>query len=283
MAAPSVIDLSWLQSQFPALTNLRPLNSGGQKQVFRATHVQDGAVVLKIIHPNQDLETTRREILAARQLSGQRVPHIIDVGVLSTPLGDCVWFRERYIAGSTVRELLAQGPLSEARLLKLGHHILEVLVAAEKLRIVHRDVKPENLICDPSGDFWLIDFGLARHLALASLTDTAAVFGKCTVGYAPPEQFRNRKLEIDIRCDLFGLGVTLYECATGGNPYTAGVRDPLEALRRVQGPPLGRVLCVTPELADLVCALTQPRRDHRPRNASEAFEWMKTICQSSSP
>lgn len=275
------IDLAWLQQQFPDLTNLSPLNSGGQKQVFAADHASDGSVVLKIIHPHQALEATRREALAAGQLSAHRVPQILDAALLATPLGDCVWFRERRIHGESVRELVRRGPFDKVPLLKLGLQVLEILVAAERLHIVHRDIKPDNLIRDSHGDFWLIDFGLARHLDLSSLTATANVFGKHTPGYAPPEQFRNRKTEIDIRCDLFGLGVTLYEAATGSNPYTAGARDHLEILRRVQGPPLPPLRLGFPSgqnFADLVSALTQPRRNHRPATAQEAHDWMKAIC-----
>jgi len=281
----SAIDLKWLQSQFPNLSNLAPLNSGGQKQVFSAEHIVDGPVVLKIIHPHQDLETTRREILAVTQLSAHRVPQILEVAPLATPLGHCVWFREKRISGQTVRSLLSGGPLETRKLLKMGLQTLEVLTASESLRIVHRDIKPDNLICDLNGDTWVIDFGLARHLDLNSQTATAAVFGKFTTGYAPPEQFHNHKYEIDARCDLFSLGVTLYECATGANPFTLGARDHLEVFKRIQGPPLPRLNLSFPsagKFADMVAAMTQPRRDHRPPSAKETHEWMKQICQTES-
>jgi len=283
MNSLSAIDLNWLQGQFSDLSNISPLNSGGQKQVFAATHAKNGNVVLKVIHPQQDLEATKREVSAASQLSGHRVPQILETGLLSTPVGQCIWFREQRINGHPVRALLNSGPLPKIQLLKLGLQILEVLVEAENLRIVHRDIKPENVICDPKNDFWLIDFGLARHLDLSSLTATAAVFGKCTPGYAPIEQFKNHKYEIDIRCDLFALGVTLYECAIGSNPYLNGARDVLEVFRRVEGPPLPRLALIFPSaqsFSDLLSALTQPRRDHRPRTAKEAYEWMKCICRA---
>jgi serine/threonine-protein kinase len=83
------------------------------------------------------------------------------------------------------------------------------VVAAEAVSIVHRDVKPANIIVDPQGEFWLIDFGVARHLDLDSLTATAAPGGCGTIGYAPAEQCRNDKPDIDARADLFALGVTL--------------------------------------------------------------------------
>jgi serine/threonine-protein kinase len=276
------IDIAWLSQQFPALSNLVPLNSGGQKQVFSAQHPTDGPVVLKIIHPHQDIETTRREVVAASQLVGQRVPQILEVDLLTTNIGNCVWFRERKVNGDPVRTIINSGPFDKIRLLKLGLQVSEILAAAEQLRIVHRDVKPENIICDGSANFWLIDFGLARHLDLHSLTATNDFFGKFTPGYAPPEQFQNKKSDIDARCDIFGLGVTLYECATGINPFLVGARDALEVFRRVQGMPLPRLQLSFPaanDFADLVCAMTQRRRDHRPTTATETHNWMKEICQ----
>jgi len=215
----NAIDLVWLRQQFPRLSNLTPLSVGGQKLVFAGVYPVEGEVVLKLIHPRQDQEQTRRELLAVSQVNSLRVPPILEVGIISTPVGDCSWFRERKIAGKTVRELLVLGPLSIPDLLRLGLHILEALLDAEQAKIVHRDVKPENIIRDSFGSFWLIDFGIARHLELDSITATVSAFGKFTVGYAPQEQFRNVKTEIDARCDLFALGVTLYECATGRNPF----------------------------------------------------------------
>jgi serine/threonine-protein kinase len=173
--------------------------------------------------------------------------------------------------------------LSPKDVLRLGLHTLETLVAAEEKAIVHRDVKPDNIIRDPRGDFWLIDFGLARHLSLESLTATANVFGHATWGYAPPEQCRNFKQEIDARADLFALGVTLYECSTGTNPFRSGASSVLEVLHRVENDMLPRLsldLSSADEFADFVTTLTQKRRDHRPRTAKEAFGWMQEICEA---
>lgn len=279
----NAIDLVWLRQQFPRLSNLTPLSVGGQKLVFAGVHPVEGEVVLKLIHPRQDQEQTRRELLAVSQVNSVRVPPILEVGIISTPVGDCSWFRERKIAGKTVRELLVLGPLSIPDLLRLGLHILEALLDAEQAKIVHRDVKPENIIRDSFGSFWLIDFGIARHLDLDSITATVSAFGKFTVGYAPQEQFRNVKTEIDARCDLFALGVTLYECATGSNPFADGARDAMEQLTRVETMPLQRLTLTfasAQKFADLVAAMTQKRRDHRPSTVREAYDWMKEICDA---
>lgn len=273
-------DMQWLAQQFPELANLQPLSQGGQKIVFSATHATDGEVVLKLVHNSQP-EEVRREILAVAQIGSARVPLVLEHGVITTPLGLTFWMREQRIIGDTVRQLLARGPLAPTESLRLGLHILQILVLAERATIVHRDVKPDNIIRDNSGNYWLLDFGLARHLALVSQTATALPFGKMTLGYSPPEQCRNMKRAIDSRADLFALGVTIFESATGSNPFRQGVSDPLEILKRVETlplPPLVLMVRSPAEVRDLVATLTQKRRDHRPRTAADALTWMEEIC-----
>ena len=198
---------SWVQPHFPDLTDLASLTSGGQKVVFAATDPTDGLVVLKIIKPSHNNESIRRELLAVQQVQSDRVPRIYNYGVVQVPIGPCVWFREQRIIGHSVRDCLSQGPMDTPDLLRLALHTLEALAAAEGADIVHRDVKPENLMRDATGNFWLLDFGIARHLQLDSQTPTIAALGKFTPGYAPPEQFRNIKDDIDARSDLFALAL----------------------------------------------------------------------------
>jgi serine/threonine-protein kinase len=187
------ITAAWLAKQFRDLQSIQPLSRGGQKLVFSARHPGDGDVVLKLMLPSADVERTIRELVAVAKIQSARVPIIFAQGTVPTPTGDCFWFREQRIHGSTVRECLENGPFDTLDLLRLALHVSETLVAAEAVNIVHRDVKPENIIRDPAGDFWLIDFGLARHLGLDSLTATANFFGNVTWGYAPLEQCLNIK------------------------------------------------------------------------------------------
>ena len=279
----SQVTAAWLAGQFPDLQNIQPLSRGGQKLVFSAQHLHDGDVVLKLMHPNADIERTRREIIAVARVQSTRVPIILDQGTVLTPVGECFWFREQRIIGQTVRERLNRnGAFNIPDLLRLALHVSETLVAAEVVSIVHRDVKPDNLIIDLAGDYWLIDFGLARHLGLESLTATADAFGHVTWGYAPLEQCRNIKLQIDSRADLFALGVTLYECATGQNPFRVGARDVLEVLRRVESQNLPRLQLrfgSASEFSDLIATLTQRYRIHRPQSAREAHQWIREICE----
>lgn len=276
------IDDAWLSQQFPELGSLKRLVTGGQKSVYTATHPSDGEVVLKIIHPSEDPERVRREILAVQKAACPRVPRILGEGKLQSNVGEVLWVREQRISGESLRAVIQKGPLGKDELLRLAVHLLEALADAEKVHIVHRDVKPENVIRDLGGRFWLLDFGIARHLDLTSLTGSHAPFGVGTAGYAPPEQFRNRKRDIDARADLFALGVTLYESATGGNPFRNGVRDNLQVLHNVERvalAPLQLPFDTAGEIAGFVTAFTQKRHNHRPLSIAEALDWVRDIAK----
>ncbi len=277
------MDVPWIAAQFPDLSGLAPLARGGQKIVFAAEHPVDGEVVLKLLPRETGERRLEREVLAGELIDCPRVPRIFATDTLNTPLGLCIWLREERVQGATLRQVLQSGPLGEAAILRLGSQLLEALAAAEQKRIVHRDIKPENVMVDPNGDYWLLDFGLSRHLDLESLTATQHAFGVGTCGYSAPEQMKNRKRAIDSRADLFALGVLLYEAATGANPFFDGARDQLDVLRRVEKTPLPRLrLPYDPEgeLADLVATLTHKYPSQRPASVAEASAWLGEIVEA---
>lgn len=274
------MDIPWIASQFPELTDLQPLAKGGQKVVFAAKHANEGDVVLKLLLKASGEERLEREVLAGQLVECDRVPRVFDTGSLATPIGECIWLREQRIHGTTLRARLAAGPLDFISVLRLGGQLIATLVQAESKRIVHRDIKPENVMIDQSQNFWLLDFGLARHLDLESLTATRFQFGVGTLGYSAPEQMRNQKREIDGRADLFAVGVLLYEAVTRTNPFLAGARDQLEVLRRVEQQPFPRLQLHADRngaLADFVSALVQKFPTQRPRTIADALKWMLEI------
>lgn len=274
------LDPTWLSTAFPELGNLRAIGSGGQRWVYEAIHPVDGSIVLKVVKPGQEPERIRREINAVSTIRSAHVPQIYGTGVAASSLGPCVWLREKRIDGTSLAVVISRGALSRNELLTLIENLLTALGDAERVRIVHRDVKPGNVIRESSGSYWLLDFGLARDLNLQSLTPTAAPFGVGTVGYSAPEQMRNLKPRIDSRADLFAAGVTIYEAATGTNPFRAGARDNLEVLRRTERMPLPRMrLSFDPagSLADMVSAMTQKYPDQRPRTVTETLSWFRQI------
>lgn len=277
---PMNVDLAWLTAQLPSLTNLQSLARGGQKQVFSGVDSTNGDIVLKVMLPGSDPDRVRREIVSASKVPATRMPKIHDHGLLNSQAGSVYWIVEQRIAGESLREMLKRGTLSHPELLRLALHVGESLEAAEAVEVVHRDVKPDNIIAGTGGDYWLIDFGIARHLDMDSLTATQSPAGWGTPGYSPVEQTRNDKPEIDARADLFALGVTLHEAATGSNPHRVGVRDPFEANQRAATRSLPRLTPpVPPEFADLVTTLSQPLCIHRPQTASDAMDWIRDLCR----
>lgn len=274
------MDIPWIAARFSQLTDLQPLAKGGQKLVFAAQHANEGDVVLKLLLKASGEERLEREVLAGQLVECDRVPRVFETGSLATPLGECIWLREQRVQGTTLRARLNAGPLDFPSVLRLGGQLLTTLVQAESKRIVHRDIKPENVMVDRSQDFWLLDFGLARHLDLESLTATRFQFGVGTLGYSAPEQMRNQKREIDGRADLFAMGVLLYEAATGVNPFLTGARDELEVLRRLEQQPLPRLQLPADHngaLADFVSTLAQKFPTQRPRTIGDALTWIREI------
>lgn len=251
---------------------------GGQKAVYSARHLHLGPVALKVLSPSQHSERFDREIAAIQSIALTQVPEIIDFGVLPAPLNNHLWMLERWIPGVTLRERIVKGGLTDQLILRIATDMLTVLAKAESLRVVHRDIKPENIIISPDESMCLlIDFGIARHLDKTSLT---GAFMPCTIGYAPIEQLNVLKHEIDTRSDLFSLGVTLYECCEGVNPYTDEAMNAAEVIERISGSPLPKIsrkIGKGDEFANLVEAMTRIERIHRVRTASEALEWIKEI------
>lgn len=237
--------------------------------------------MLKVFHTGAESDRVEREILAVKTIDSDRIPKIIETGSLSSPLGELLWFIEPLIDGENLKATINQRRLSNKEILILTVQLLEALAAAEEKRIVHRDVKPANIVLDRLGSTWLIDFGIARHLELSSLTPTEFNRGAGTMGYSPPEQFQNKKADIDGRTDLFSAGVVLFECVEGRNPFLEGARSPLDVYRKIertQLPKISRKIDRTGEFGEFLIALTRKNRSHRPETVKEALKWASELC-----
>jgi len=274
-------DLAALGAAFPGLAGLRFIASGGQKAVYAATDPQHGEIALKILASGADAVRATREIHAVQNFHCVQVPRIYDTGIVHIGGADCIWFTETWLAGQTLRSILDAHAVTDQLTVAVAREMLIALQEAERNGVVHRDVKPENIVAEPVGlRCTLVDFGIARHLRHTSLTATALPWGACTPGYAPPEQFENLKAQIDGRADLFALGVTLYECVEGVNPYRNGTSDVGEMLRRVKAAPLpalSRDLDAQGNFKQLVLGMTRIRRNHRIRNVESAKRWFDSI------
>lgn len=275
------VDPVWLATSFPQLSELQPIREGGQKWVFGCKHPDHGLCALKLMKPGRE-RYLDRELEAIRRLASDNVPKVYEIGQIGTPVGECVWILEQYVDGTDLTEILKKGPMQKAPLLSLAMDLVSTAAHAESAQVVHRDIKPANIKIDGAGKAWLLDFGIARILNLKSKTSTAAAVGPHTAGYGAPEQFKYRKRDIGPRSDLFAIGVVLYECATGKNPFLQGTHDHSEILRRVEQELLPRLRLewdVDREFADFVCALTQKYPYQRPPHCMDALTWLRGMIE----
>lgn len=276
-----LIDVQKVQSLIPKIHNLIMLGRGGQKIVFRGLHEEYGSVVIKIVSTSQPNERVRREIQVATDYHIPNTAFFYEWGAIEHDGKTHLYIIEEFVQGVTLRQRLeSTRRLPTETVLNLIEALLEAAVAMEKEGIVHRDIKPENIMVCPDGTFKLLDFGIARHLTQTSITPSGAPFGPHTAGYAAPEQFRNLKREIDIRTDLFAIGIVAYECLSGMNPFTEGTRNRLDVLQKTERL-VPRALTIDGDsdssLSNYISVLMSKYPSRRPPSAAAALEWFVTI------
>jgi eukaryotic-like serine/threonine-protein kinase len=241
---------------------------GGMATVYHARDVRlERAVALKIAHPElaRDQEFVARFISEARsaaRLSSPNVVAVFDQG--ST--GDLHYIAMEYVPGPTLRELLlARGRLAPREALDIIERVLVGLAAAHDAGIIHRDVKPENVLLGTGTSVKVADFGLARAAAGISHTKTGLLIG--TAAYLAPEQVSSSSS--DQRTDVYAAGVMLFEMLTGVQPHTG--ESPLAvAYKHVNSvvPPPSSVNPDLPAALDALVALGTSRDPElRPRDA----------------
>jgi serine/threonine protein kinase/tetratricopeptide (TPR) repeat protein len=211
---------------------LKRLGEGGMGAVYKARdHELDRLVALKVIRPElaghpDILRRFKQELILARQVTHKNVVRIFDLGSADGRK----FITMDFIDGQDLKSILTErGKLPAAEVTPILQQICQGLEAAHSEGVVHRDLKPQNIMVDDAGRVWLMDFGLARSMEMAGLTRTGVLMG--TPDYMSPEQARAEK--VDARSDLFSLGIIAYEMLAGQLPFQA---DTLMAklLQRVQ-------------------------------------------------
>jgi serine/threonine-protein kinase len=199
----------------------RLLGQGGMGIVFKAVREPDGEVVaLKVLRAELSAdETYRRRFAREGQIAaGLTQRHLVPV-VESGEVEGRPYLAARYVVGRTLAEVIeAEGPLPLALLLRTTAEIATALDTLHREGLVHRDVKPANIMVDESGTSFLTDFGLARGTAATVLTRTGRVVG--TVDYLAPEVIKGGSA--GPAADIYALGCVTYECMTGHPPFGGG-------------------------------------------------------------
>ncbi|MGH9195678.1 MAG: serine/threonine-protein kinase, partial [Acidimicrobiia bacterium] len=225
---------------------LQPLARGGMSLLFTAEDLRLGRrVVLKVLPPEvvTDAERKRRFLQEARAASALSHPNIAVVHEVDEVDGISFIAMER-VEGETIRRRLADGPLKLDQIVSIGGQVADALAAAHARGIVHRDVKPENVMIQPDGGVKVLDFGIAKLAELNadrrveanpsfSRLETTVGVRMGTVAYMSPEQARGDA--VDHRSDIFSLGAMLFEMATGGPPFQRETSiDTLHAILHVE-------------------------------------------------
>ncbi|HLI35995.1 MAG TPA: Stk1 family PASTA domain-containing Ser/Thr kinase [Streptosporangiaceae bacterium] len=193
---------------------------GGMAAVYLATDTRlDRRVALKVMHADlaRDEDFVRRFIGEAKSVARLSHPNVVAVFDQGSD-GQYLYLAMEYVPGRTLRDLLSErGRFSPREALAIMVPLLSGLAAAHRAGIVHRDVKPENVLVTPDGGLKVVDFGVARALTVGSQTRSGLIIG--TVAYLAPEQVTGTGA--DARTDVYAAGIVLFELLTGVQPYTA--------------------------------------------------------------
>ena len=252
----------------------RRLARGGMSTVYLATDQKlRRQVAIKVLYPHlaEDpafVERFEAEAITAAKFSHPHVVSVYDQGVDA----DTAYLVMEYVPGATLRDIMsAQGRFSPRAALQVIDAVLGGLSAAHRAGLVHRDVKPENVLISPDGRIKVADFGLAR--AATKHTSTGALIG--TVAYVSPELVMGKPA--DTRADLYAVGVLLHELLTGKQPYTGDTAWAV-ALAHVNEeiPPASTsVPGLSPELDELIAWCTEKDPEDRPHDAEALLQELR--------
>jgi serine/threonine protein kinase len=206
--------------------------SGGMGSVYRAVDRRDDSTVaVKLLHAHLETDETyrgrfEREAHVAALLRSPYTVHLLDYGLDKGRY----FLVMQYVEGESLKEALRSGPLEPRRTLRIGAQVARALEEAEARGVIHRDIKPDNILLGPGDLAKVSDFGIARQVGSGTVTMPGAFLG--TLAYAAPELALGK---VDHRSDIYSLGATLYHMLTGQPPYRG---DPLEVLRHHAETPL---------------------------------------------
>ncbi|MBI3669651.1 MAG: tetratricopeptide repeat protein [Acidobacteria bacterium] len=252
---------------------IRQLGQGGMGAVYQAKDREvDRMVAVKVIRPElaghpEILQRFKQELILARQVTHRNVIRIFDLGE-----ADGIKFiTMEYIEGRDLKSLLVErGKFPPAEAVGIVQQVCLALEAAHTEGVVHRDLKPQNIMVDQQGKVAVMDFGIARSMELGGMTQTGALVG--TPEYMSPEQVQG--LKVDARSDLFTLGIIFYELLTGKMPYQADTAlGTMFKRTKERAVPLAQIDPAVPQfLSDVAAKCLETEAQQRYQSAREILQ-----------
>ena len=274
---------------------IRSLGVGGMGAVYQAWDSELGvAVAMKVIRPDTQRDPIvaaeierrfKRELVLARQVTHKNVVRIYDLGEIN----GIKYITMSYVDGADLATRLDRdGPMKVTDVMRIARQVVAGLVEAHKAGVVHRDLKPGNIMIDRAGDALIMDFGIARssggpkqdpagetmlptgarQMSAADATMLGSVVG--TVAYMAPEQASG--MEVDQRADIYAFGLILYDMLVGRHraQHSKSAVEELEARMHAAPPPVKSIVPAVPDALDQIIArCLQPNRDKRYATSSE--------------
>ena len=261
----------------------RQIASGGMATIYAGIDTRlDRPVAVKVMHAHlaNDEAFVSRFIKEAKATAALSHPNIVSIQDQGWNEGGppAVFLVMELVEGSTLRDFLNEnGPLSVEQTIQFITPVLSALAAAHLIGIIHRDVKPENILISKDGRIKVADFGLARNMTMAQTmtAESSVVLG--SVSYLSPEQVQRGIA--DARSDVYAIGIVLFEMLLGKKPYDG--ETPIQiAYRHVNDriPNVKELKSDVPEMiADLIFQATAPNPDQRPKDAEQLLSKVRDI------
>lgn len=217
---PFEVPIDEVRRRFAQFDVIAALTPSEQKAAFRVRDTKGVDYCLKIISPDYEVVRLQRELRALRAIDHPNIAHFIKYSLTVTADEEVQYILEEFIDGTDLADHLGpENVWPVERAAPFFAQLCDALAVIGELNIVHRDLKPSNIRVKDDGTPVVIDFGLARHLDLPSLTATEIGAWVGTPKYFSPEQFAGSRSDIDHRTDLFALGILLYQAIVGIHPF----------------------------------------------------------------